>query len=75
VQNWEEEGIRIEKARWKRHNIIQGKIKIEIGKEINAAELSLDEVKAIIEQQAPKKKKAVKKKTTTKKNTNNKKKE
>jgi len=30
VQNWEEEGIRIEKARWGRHNIIKGKIKVEL---------------------------------------------
>jgi len=63
----EEEGIRIEKARWKRHNIIQGKTKIEIGKEIDAAALTLEEVKAIIEQQAPKPKKKAAKKTGTKK--------
>ena len=25
IHDWEEEGIRVEKARWGRHNIIQGK--------------------------------------------------
>ena len=30
VMHWEEEGIRIEKARWGRHNIIKGKIKVRI---------------------------------------------
>jgi len=69
VQNWEEEGIRIEKARWKRHNIIQGKIKIEIAKEIDAAALTLAEVKDIIEKRAPKPKKKAAKKTTAKKST------
>jgi len=28
IQEWPEEGIRIEKARWGRHNIIKGKIKV-----------------------------------------------
>jgi len=67
VHNWEEEGIRVEKARWKRHNIIQGKIKIELRKEIDAAALTLEEVKVIIEQQAPKPKKKAAKKTAAKK--------
>ena len=71
VHNWEEEGIRVEKARWGRHNILQGKIKIELPKTVDAAALSLDEVKALIEKNAPKKKArkkpAVKKKATTKK--------
>jgi len=74
VHNWEEEGIRVEKARWGRHNILQGKIKIEIPKTVDAPALTLEEVKAIIEEKAPKKKKkapakkkpAAKKKTTKK---------
>ena len=32
VQDWPEEGIRIEKARWGRHTIIKGKIKVELSK-------------------------------------------
>lgn len=57
IHNWEEEGIRVEKARWGRSNILQGKVKIELPKTVNAAKLSLDEVKEIIEKNAPKKKK------------------
>lgn len=50
IQNWEEEGIRIEKARWGRHNIIKGKIKIELAKEVDVKKLKLDDVKKIIDQ-------------------------
>lgn len=57
VQNWEEEGIRIEKARWGRHNIIKGKIKIELAKEVDVKKLKLAEVKKIIENQKTVKKK------------------
>ena len=66
VHNWEEEGIRVEKARWGRHNIIKGKTKIELAKTVDAAALTLEEVKDLIEKNAPKKK-ATKKKTTKKK--------
>ena len=34
IHNWEEEGIRVEKARWGRHNILQGKVKIEFLKQL-----------------------------------------
>ena len=56
VQSWPEEGIRVEKARWGRHNIIKGRIKVELSKDVDAAKLSLDEAKALLEQKAPKKK-------------------
>ncbi|MGY5351975.1 type I DNA topoisomerase [Wenyingzhuangia sp. IMCC45533] len=73
VHNWEEEGIRVEKARWGRHNILKGKTKIELAKTIDAAALTLEEVKDIIEKNAPKKKTRAKKtpakKATTKKTT------
>jgi len=68
VHNWEDEGIRVEKARWGRHNIIKGKTKIELPKTVDAAALTLEEVKDLIEKNAPKKK-ASKKKTTKKKTT------
>jgi DNA topoisomerase-1 len=55
VQDWSEEGIRVEKARWGRHNIIMGKIKIELPKTIDAQKLTLDEVKSIIEKNSSKK--------------------
>ncbi len=67
IHNWEEEGIRVEKARWGRSNIIKGKTKIELPKTVDATKLSLEEVKDIIEKKAPKKKAA--KKTTKKKTT------
>jgi len=67
VHNWEDEGIRVEKARWGRHNILKGKIKIELPKTVDAAALTLEEVQGIIEKKAPKKKAKAKKKTATKK--------
>ncbi len=68
VHSWEDEGIRVEKARWGRHNIIKGKTKIELAKTVDASKLTLEKVKALIEKNAPKKKpRAKKKKTTTKK--------
>ena len=66
IHNWEDEGIRVEKARWGRSNIIKGKTKIELPKTVNAAELSLEEVKEIIEKKSPKKK-TTKRKATKKK--------
>ena len=56
IQEWPEEGIRIEKARWGRHNIIKGKIKVEIAKSVDATKVSLEEAKALIEKKMPKKK-------------------
>ncbi len=69
IHNWEEEGIRVEKARWGRSNVIKGKVKIELPKTVDAKKLTLEEVKDIIEKNAPKKKTAAKKKTATKKKT------
>ncbi|MBP8791763.1 MAG: type I DNA topoisomerase [Lutibacter sp.] len=63
LHNWEEEGIRVEKARWGRSNILKGKVKIELAKTIDAAALTLEEVKEIIEKNAPKKKTTRAKKT------------
>ncbi|MEP1782887.1 type I DNA topoisomerase [Reichenbachiella sp.] len=70
IHNWEDEGIVVEKARWGRSVIKKGRVKIELTKTVVAADLSLDEVQAIIEKNAP----AKKKKTTTKKATKTKKK-
>ena len=55
VHDWEDEGIRVEKARWGRHNIIKGKTKIELPKTIDAVKLTLEEVKAILDKNALKK--------------------
>ncbi|WP_431163621.1 type I DNA topoisomerase [Flagellimonas beolgyonensis] len=56
VQEWPEEKIRIEKARWGRHNIIKGRVKVELSKDVDPLKLTLDEVKALIESKTPKKK-------------------
>ena len=67
IHNWEDEGIRVEKARWGRFNVLKGKFKLELPKTTDALAMTLDEVKALIEKNAPKKKKAVKKKPAAKK--------
>lgn len=67
VQNWEEEGIRIEKARWGRHNIIKGKIKVELAKSVDATKMTLKEASELIEKKTPKKKAKAKAKPKVKK--------
>lgn len=67
IHNWEGEGIKVEKARWGRFNILKGKIKIELPKTIDADKLTLEEVKDIIEKNAPKKKVAKRKPSAKKK--------
>lgn len=66
VHNWEDEGIRVEKARWGRHNVLKGKVKIELPKTVDVSDMTLEEAKALIESKAPKKK-TTKKKATAKK--------
>ncbi|MBM1104637.1 type I DNA topoisomerase [Aurantibacter crassamenti] len=66
VQNWEDEGIRIEKARWGRHNIIKGKIKVEIAKSVDATKITLEAAKDFIEKKTPKKKAKAKPKAKAK---------
>ena len=67
IHHWEDEGIRVEKARWGRSNVIKGKLKIELPKTVDAPKLTLEEVKIIIEKNAPKKKAPAKRKTAAKK--------
>jgi len=57
IQNWEDQEIRIEKARWGRSVIIKGKIKIELGKEIDPSKITLEQAKDYIKQKEPKRKK------------------
>ena len=66
IHNWEDQGIRVEKARWGRFNIIKGKLKIELPKTTDAPALTLEEVEKMIEAKKPKKK-TVKKAKTKKK--------
>ena len=62
VYNWEVEGVRVEKARWGRHNIIKGKQKVELQKTIDVSEMTLTQAMSYLEKQKPKKKKRTKKK-------------
>ncbi len=48
VREWPEEGIRIEKARWGRHNIIKGKTRVELGKDVDVEAITLEEVTELI---------------------------
>jgi DNA topoisomerase-1 len=65
IHNWEEEGIRLEKARWGRFNLIKGKVKIELPKTTDAKNMALEEAKELLEKKAHKKK--TRKKATKKK--------
>jgi len=56
IHNWENEAISVQKARWGRFHIVKGKLKIELPKTTNAQNLTLEEVKSIIDKNAPKKK-------------------
>lgn len=56
VKNWEEEGVRIEKARWGRHNLIKGKQKVELSKDVDVAKMTLTQAMALLEKQKPIKK-------------------
>ena len=67
IHNWAEEGIVVEKARWGRSVIIKGKIKIELGKDVDATQLTLEEVQELIAKKTPAKKGSVKKTTAKKK--------
>ena len=44
IKSWEKEGIRLEKARWGRFNLIKGKSKIELPKDTNVEKLTLEDV-------------------------------
>jgi DNA topoisomerase-1 len=61
IHSWEEEGIRVEKARWGRHHIIKGKLKVELAKTVDVTDMTLEEAQGLLEKNAPKKKKAAKK--------------
>ncbi|MEE3999768.1 type I DNA topoisomerase [Tenacibaculum sp. FZY0031] len=66
LHNFEEVGIRVEKARWGRFNVIKGKIKVELPKTTEIEKLTQEEAVKMIEAKTPKKK-AAKKKATKKK--------
>ena len=55
IHDWKEEGIVVEKARWGKSVVLKGKIKIELNKDIDASQLTLEQVKEMIAAKAPKK--------------------
>jgi DNA topoisomerase-1 len=61
IHVWEPEGIRVEKARWGRHHIIKGKVKIELPKTVDVSDMTLEQAKEHIDLKAPKKKNSKKK--------------
>jgi len=58
IHHWENEGITVEKGRWGTSFIIKGKTKIQLGKEVDATKLSLDDVKTYITNNSKSKKKS-----------------
>ena len=66
IHNWEDVGIRVEKARWGRFNVIKGKIKVELPKTTKIEKLTKEEAVKMIEAKTPKKK-TTKRKTSKKK--------
>lgn len=67
IHDWQEEGIRVEKARWGRFKIIKGKVKIELPKTVDAKALTVGEVKDIIAKETKAKKPAGKRTKRAKK--------
>ena len=56
LHNWEDVGIRVEKARWGRFNVLKGKLKIELPKTTDIEKLSKEEAVKMIAAKMPKKK-------------------
>jgi DNA topoisomerase-1 len=61
IQNWEDVGIRIEKARWGRFHVLKGKIKIELPKTTKIEKITKEEAVKMIASKTPKKKPSKKK--------------
>ena len=57
IQEWPDEEIRIEKARWGRSNIIKGKKKVELGKDIDPTKITLEVAMKYLKPKTSKKKK------------------
>ena len=54
IVEWPEEGIRIEKARWGRHNIIKGKTKVELTKDVVVTEMTLEQAQELLDKKTKK---------------------
>ena len=62
IHHWEDVGIRVEKARWGRFNVLKGKIKVELPKTTDIEKITKEEAVKMIEAKTPKKKKKAAKK-------------
>jgi DNA topoisomerase-1 len=62
IHDWSDAGVRVEKGRWGRHHIIRGEQKVEIGKEVDAIKLSLEDAEGYLGKSKPKQKKKTTKK-------------
>ncbi|AEK24421.1 Swivelase [Capnocytophaga canimorsus Cc5] len=72
VKEWNNGEIRLEKARWGRFNLIKGKTKIELPKDTDTQNFTLEQATALLDtktKKAPAKKTTATKKTTVKKST------
>jgi DNA topoisomerase-1 len=61
IHDWEEQGIKLEKARWGRFKLSKGKTKVELPKTTDAEGMALDEAEAILAKNTKTKKKTTKK--------------
>ncbi|MBM78272.1 MAG: DNA topoisomerase I [Crocinitomicaceae bacterium] len=48
VHNWEEQGISVQKGRWGRHFVVSGKKKIQLDKNQDPADISLEQAKEML---------------------------
>lgn len=55
VREWPEEQIRIEKGRWGRHQIIKGRTKVDLSKDVDPLGVSLDQAKELLAKKKTKK--------------------
>ena len=56
IHNWEEEGISLQKARWGKFNLVKGKTKIELAKDTDVENFTLEKAKELLAEKTPKKK-------------------
>lgn len=55
VHEWPEEKIRIEKGRWGRHQIIKGRTRVDLGKDVDPGQVSLEQAKELLARKKTKK--------------------
>jgi DNA topoisomerase-1 len=56
VREWPEESIRIEKGRWGRHQIIKGRTKVDLSKDVDPMGVSLEQAQELLGKKKKKKK-------------------